>query len=98
LPFPNRIGFLSLYRFLSYRIWVILATRLNVVGQDVPRDYFTAITGVEWPNGKTVWKWDGQWTVPSPLHCVYFEFRNIGKLIGFECEYVTHKSRHLSGF
>jgi len=33
-----------------------------------PRDYFTAITGVEWPKGKRVWEWDGQWTVPSPLH------------------------------
>jgi len=32
-------------------------------------DYFTAITGNEWPKGKRVWEWDGQWAVPSPLHC-----------------------------
>jgi len=30
--------------------------------------------------------------------CISIVNSEIGKLIGFECEYVTHESRQLSGF
>jgi len=69
-----RIQLVSIpYRLLSHWIWAILMTRLSVVrARCAPRDYFIAITGVEWPKNKRMWEWDGQWTVQSSLHCHVF--------------------------